>query len=119
MMHNLARDMTKVKYVVSRLGIAITRFRRRFIPYMVFHGQEVNVRLTWRENKLRATSPEQALKQLNSGHLFEVERMISDIGISFDKGIGLNGRDWEMDWSLDGPINISFQGPCKTKEKRR
>lgn len=47
---------------------------------------------------------------LDRGHLAEIERALAEIGIEFDKGVGLGGRDWEWDWSLRGPIEIRFVG---------
>ena len=113
-----AREMNKYQIVVSRLNTAFVRFRRRFIPHIVWHGQEVDVVVTWKENRLTAHDPEQALKQLSGGHLYKIQQMMNEIGVTFDTGLGFGGRDWEWDWSLRGPISVKFKTACKTKEKR-
>lgn len=113
------REMTTFERIVDSVVRNTIQFRRRYIPYMIFYGQEVDTRVTWKENKLRPNSSFQdAQRLLNSGRLHEIERMIGEIGISFDKGLGFEGRDWEWDWSLNGPISVVFRGKCKTTEKR-
>ena len=34
--------------------------------------------------------------------LFKAERLLSEIGVTFDTGAGCGCRDWELDWSLKG-----------------
>jgi len=34
--------------------------------------------------------------------LFEIERLLCELGIVFDTGCGGYGRDWYFDWSLEG-----------------
>ncbi|KKM87890.1 hypothetical protein LCGC14_1264340 [marine sediment metagenome] len=41
--------------------------------------------------------------------LFEVERLLSELGVHFDTGSGCGGRDWEFDWSLQGPVKVLFR----------
>jgi hypothetical protein len=118
-MEPIARNMTGFELFLSRAKDFAVRFRRRFIPYLVFHGQEVDVCVTWQENRLTAHDPEQALKQLNGGHLYKIQTMMNEIGVTFDTGLGCSGRDWEWDWSLKGPVNVKFRKVCKTKEKRQ
>lgn len=36
------------------------------------------------------------------GKVYEAQRLLSEVGISFDTGSGAGGRDWELDWSLSG-----------------
>ena len=119
MSENVALEMNKLQLILSRLYTKWVLFRRKFIPYLVFYGEELDVGITWKENKLRQNSTiGDAMKQLDSGHLSKIENMLSEIGIGFDKGIGCGGRDWEWDWSLSGPVSVRFRRVCKTKEKR-
>ena len=39
-------------------------------------------------------------------HIFDAERSLRKAGITFDTGGGHGTRDWEFDWSLDGPVNV-------------
>jgi len=41
--------------------------------------------------------------------LFEAERLLGEIGITFDTGVGGGSRDWEWDWSLSGPVTVTFR----------
>lgn len=85
-------------------------------PRLVWPDDEVDVTITFREAVLDQTDP---LGSLFRGHLAEVERQLNEIGITFDKGVGLNDRDWEWDWSLSGPINVRFRSRAKHPERRR
>jgi hypothetical protein len=38
--------------------------------------------------------------------LSKIEKLFGELGIYFDTGSGLGGRDWEWDWSLTGPITV-------------
>jgi hypothetical protein len=38
--------------------------------------------------------------------LFEIEKKFREIGITFDTGGGMGQRDWEWDFSLNGPVKI-------------
>lgn len=38
--------------------------------------------------------------------LFEIEKKLLTLGISFDTGFGGGMRHWEFDWSLKGPIKV-------------
>lgn len=41
--------------------------------------------------------------------VFAVEKCLHEMGIHFDTGFGCGQRDWEMDYSLSGPIEIYFK----------
>ena len=43
--------------------------------------------------------------------LFQIQSLLSEIGVSFDTGFdfGTKGRDWEWDWSLKGPVKVKFK----------
>jgi hypothetical protein len=109
----------------SRLKHRAIRLRRK-LPYLVWYGDEIDVRVTFKEAKLQpieASDPEVVLaaaqRQLNTGALAKVERGLSEIGIGFDKGAGCDGRDWEWDWSLSGPISVTFRARAKKPERRQ
>jgi hypothetical protein len=45
--------------------------------------------------------------------LFKIEEALSEIGITFDTGASIGDpdgdvRDWEWDWSLEGPVKVYF-----------
>jgi hypothetical protein len=84
-----------------------TRRLRLWIPRLVWLGDEVDVQVTFSEHGLGT-----------GGNLFEIEQKLHDWGIGFDAGAGFEGRDWEWDFSLRGPIRVKFRGRCKTKERR-
>ena len=49
------------------------------------------------------------LSKIPIGKLFELEKLLSEMGISFDTGSDFKSRDWEWDWSLSGPVNVFFK----------
>lgn len=100
------------------------RHLRYWIPHLVWRGQEVDVRVTFTENRLQPiligseADLSRTIRQLNNGVLGEVERKFHDIGINFDKGLGHEGRDWEWDWSLEGPVHVTFVSRAKRPDRR-
>lgn len=116
----------KIKLRMSDFKIKLLWFRRQYIPYLVFYGQDIDVGIRWKENRLPGqmvypdmeSAVEAARKELQKGHIFEIEKMMDEIGVGFDTGLGPSGRDWKWDWSLRGPVSVRFLGPCRTKERR-
>ena len=49
--------------------------------------------------------------------LFEIEKLFRELGIHFDTGAGCGGRDWEWDWSLEGPIKLTLLAQPDVKEE--
>lgn len=45
-------------------------------------------------------------KQLH--HVFEAQRHLRELGISFDTGFGFGQRDWELNLNYSGPIKVTF-----------
>ncbi|NOQ49122.1 MAG: hypothetical protein GQ553_00435 [Nitrosomonadaceae bacterium] len=43
--------------------------------------------------------------------LFEIEKKLLEIGVTFDTGAGFGSRDWEWDWSLKGPVTVTAKKP--------
>lgn len=114
------REMTKFERTINTIKQKLVLFRRKHIPFIVYWDDEVNVCVTWLENKLpEGVTKEAAIKVLNSGPIYQIENLASEIGVDFDKGISFEGRDWEWDFSLRGPISLKFRGPCETKERRQ
>lgn len=109
----------------TRLRDALLRFRRRYIPYLVWWGDEIDARVMLKENKLQPIECADvegavmvALQQLQRGTFFEVEKHLREVGIKFDTSIGSEGRGWEWDWSLRGPISVTFRGRASKPERR-
>lgn len=110
------RSMTRLEAAVGRAKGWLLRLRRR-LPYLVWYGDEIDVRVTFSQDKLDdVTNP---FRQLFSGELFELEKRLGNIGIGFDRGVGFDGRDWEWDWSLKGPISVTFRGRASKPWLRR
>jgi len=73
---------------------------RRWLPSLVWIGDEIGVRVTFPENRLqRLTTDDHALEQLRSGALPEIEARFAALGIEFDTGLGPEGRELGM-----GPV---------------
>lgn len=97
----------------------LIRLRRKYIPHLVWHGDQIDVLVTFKEDRLRAATLDEAMADFGRGSLHEVKKHLNDIGISFDTGLGPEGRDWEWDWSLQGPISVTFKRRAKRPELRR
>lgn len=113
----IAREMTRLEQIISVVRYWLVRQRRR-LPYLVWYNDELDVSVTLSQDKLTADSMEGAFKQFNSGAFVEVEKIFSEMGIGFDKGLGCDGRDWEWDWSLKGPISVRFRSRATKPERR-
>lgn len=114
----VGRMMTPWEAFCSSVKYWLVRQRRR-LPYLVWWDDELDITVTLSQDKLIPSEDIAAsLRQLNSGSFAEAERIFSDMGIGFDKGMGFEGRDWEWDWSLQGPISVRFRGRCSRPERR-
>jgi hypothetical protein len=56
-------------------------------------------------------------EQINK--LFQAQKLLNEIGITFDTGADGKQRDWEWDWSLKGPVHVSFRRMSKDNKKNR
>lgn len=119
------RHMTRWELAVDLVKRRLWMWRRRYIPFLVWWGDEIDVKVTLRDNKLpsiEGASPEiaaqAALQALSRGSFYEVEKLMREVGISFDTGMGFGGRDWEWDYSLSGPISVTFKGRAQNPERR-
>jgi hypothetical protein len=113
----VGREYGPVRAAWERVKREIWTYRlRRWIPRLVWLGDEVDVTITLTEDALRETGA--PFSNLFSGGFYEIEKQLHNMGISFDTGCGCNGRDWEFDWSLRGPIRVKFRGRAKNPERR-
>jgi hypothetical protein len=99
---------------------------RRRLPYLVWQDDELDVRVTLTEARLHPFEfrleegfPVAAVDYLSGGHCASIERALGEMGIEFDKGGGIGGRDWEWDWSLRGPISVRFRSRATKPELRK
>lgn len=112
------REMTRWEQRVWRSKLWFIRLRRR-LPHLVWWNDELDVCVTLSQDKLpESTNPDAAFGKLFGGAFFEAEKIFYEMGIGFDTGMGSEGRDWEWDWSLKGPIHIKFRGRARHPEKR-
>ena len=109
-----AVEMAGLELWRHRIAIWFRRVGRR-IPRLVWHGDEIDAVVTFSQDTL---DPDDPMRGLFSGGLFEIEKQLRHMGITFDTGQGCDGRDWEWDWSLSGPISLRFQGRAKNPERR-
>jgi hypothetical protein len=61
-------------------------------------GQSAEVNINWRN-----------LSKRQRDLLFKIEGLLGQMGVGFDTGGGCGGRDWEWDWSLSGPLDVTFR----------
>jgi hypothetical protein len=110
---------------VARARILWRHRLRRMLPRLVWIGDEIDVCITFTEDKLPLIERPDAesaisagLQYLNSGALAKLETLLEELGIEFDRDAGPDGRDWEWDWSLSGPISVQFRGRAQRPEQR-
>jgi hypothetical protein len=118
------RVMARWEQFRSRVRSSLIRLRRR-LPYLVWWNDELDVTVTLSQDKLPATklqpgeSMAVAIQPLFNGAFAEIERTFEEMGITFDTSMGVEGRDWEWDFSLKGPISVRFCGRASKPELRR
>ena len=117
------RELSQWQQIKYRCESVLIRFRRRYIPHLVWHGDEVDVCVTFKENKLPEMEVEpgrmhEVVSVLHRGSFHECEKLMREVGITFDTGVGSDGRDWEWDWSLSGPISVKFRRRAARPERR-
>ncbi len=117
----IVREYGRLRVLWGRLMREVWHFRlKRWIPRLVWLGDEIDVVVTLTEDKLpEGLGPaDNPLRLLFSGGLFEIEKQLRTMGITFDTSMGFGGRDWEWDYSLAGPISVRFKGRAKHPERR-
>lgn len=107
--------MNKWQIFKSQVSGWYIRNISRKLPRLVWYGEELDVVVTFSEDPL---SQNDSLNNLQSGGLYEIQEHLRHMGIEFDSGQGPNGRDWEWDWSLSGPISVRFRNKATKPEKR-
>jgi hypothetical protein len=113
----IARELTKWELFLSRIDYYWTQLRRKF-PYLVWYDQEIDVGVRFVSYRLFAADFDEAFAQFYSGKIYEAERLLKDVGLHFDTGMGCGGRDWEWDYSLTGPISVRFRRRARYPDKR-
>jgi hypothetical protein len=109
-------EYSRWRQVWNRIVLEVWRLRlRRWLPRLVWLGDEVDVCITFPEDALQ---PGNELGGLFSGGLYDIQKQFRHMGIEFDTGCGADGRDWEWDWSLRGPVQVKFRGRAKHPERR-
>ena len=88
---------------------------RRWLPRLVWIGDEIDVRVKFPEDPLQ---PGNEFPGLFSGGLYDIQKQLLRMGISFDSGCGPDGRDWEWDYSLSGPMRVTFVGRARRPDER-
>src|SRR6185437_5513517 len=106
----IAREMTRWEKLRSDIRRHWWWYVWRRVPYLVWHGQEVDVTVYFTELPLGSDG--------GLYTLWEVEDRLDKLGLSFDTGGGGEGRDWEWDYSLRGPVRIRFRGRAKNPHLR-
>jgi hypothetical protein len=114
----VAREYGKIRQIWNAVAREMWFYRlRRWLPRLVWLGDELDVTITFTEDRL-PEGTEQPFGYLFGGGLFEIEKRLRNMGIDFDTGMGFGGRDWEWDWSLKGPVNVKFRGRAKKPHLR-
>src|SRR5690606_11003094 len=91
----------------------------RRIPRLVWPGDELDVRITFKSDCLSdGGTSDEAFHTFYSGALAEAQRKLREAGIEFDTGMGFEGRDWEWDFSLRGPVSVTFKRRAQHPERR-
>jgi hypothetical protein len=90
---------------------------RRKIPIRVWYGDEVDVTVSFTDLRLASNCTLENLRyEGDIETIWRAESALHQLGLTFDAGTGLEGRDWEWDWFLSRPVHLKFR--CKHKGKR-
>lgn len=115
----VAMEMTPLEQMRSRIKYWFIRQRRK-LPHLVWWGEEVDVTITFSQHGLpEGADMAEAMQYLYRSRMAEIEAALKEIGISFDRGGGYDGRDWEWDWSLKGPVSVRFRERSRNPHLRR
>lgn len=112
----VATEMTGPQLIISTIKRWFYWNVSRRLPRLVWVDQEIDINIRFSEDPL---TPDAPIQGLFSGTLADVEKQLSDIGIGFDRGQGEDGRDWQWDWSLSGPISVTFKSVATKPEIRK
>jgi len=112
----VAEEMRGIELLFSNIKRWFYWNISRRLPRLVWLDDEIDINIRFSEDPLIPDDPERGLF---SGTLADVEKQLSDIGIYFDRGQGEDGRDWQWDWSLRGPISVTFKSRATQPEIRK
>lgn len=98
--------------LLSRLSDKLGYIWRRYIPHLVFEGDEIDVRMHFKGLAYLGDHSEDA------NRVYDASYGLHASGVRFDIGSSLEGCDWELDHSLRGPVSITFKGLAKSPELR-
>lgn len=109
----IGREMGWLDRLRHELEKAWTKFHRKF-PRLVWYGQELDVRLTFIDYMALVTESAERVA------IDEAQAALRRAGITFDTGTDFvtGFRDWEWDYSLRGPLSVTFVGKNKKPEER-
>ena len=101
-------EMSRYRCILSRTHIWFVH-QRHCLPYLVWYGDEIDVGVTLKDLGALGGDP---------SRVWDAQKCLSDMGIRFDTGSGCYGRDWEWDYSLEGPISVRFRCRAQRPERR-
>jgi len=79
-------------------------------------------KLKWNRNRDVAVGIHFKLSEMTEEQriaFFEAHKLLHKAGIGFDSGSGGGEYDWEFDWSLSGPVYITFKNFTDEDPKNR
>ena len=62
-------------------------------------GEKCEVRLVFDTSKMGT---------VEGRKLRKAQSLLSEIGVNFDSGGSFDFQEWELDWSLSGPVQVQF-----------
>ena len=105
-----AYEMTGIELGLHYLRTWWILHIRRKLPMLVWYGQDVDVTVTFSDLRLAPDCTVDGIRyEGDIETLWRAEVALRQLGLSFDCGTGHNGRDWEWDYSLRGPVKLAFR----------
>ena len=92
---------------LTKLRVKLRILWNRYIPSIVFRGDEVEVGIHFKQ------------AEIDLDDLSKIEELLLKNNIHFDKGAGFGERDWEWDYSLQGPVSVRFKRVKSRRNIRR
>lgn len=110
-------ELSGIKRIWNILMLEVWHRRLdRWIPRLVWKGDRIYCRITFKEDRLLLLDGGRIIS-LDNGNIYKAERLLKEAGIQFDSGQGREGRDWEFDWSLSEEVAVSFVGKRRRGNK--
>lgn len=82
---------------------------KALFPRLVWQGDEIDVVITFKNDPIHYGSLGDSVRGLGYGAIAEAKDKLERAGITFDQSMSEEGRHWEMDFSLRGPVSIKFR----------